>query len=549
MKNYFLLVAMMLIAAFSVSAYDFEIDGIYYNYNEDGISVSVTMAPTYDEFGEVISDYSSYYGEIIIPETISYYIGPDDVIYTVTAIGDHAFYHSGVESVTIPETVTQIGESAFCYCSGLTRINVPKSVILIDRWAFDGCSSLTSMTVAGDNPNYDSRDNCNAIIETSSNTLIAGCKNTIIPNTVTAIGECAFENCNELTNIDIPNSVTTIGDNAFYSCTMLNSIDLPNSVTSIGEYAFAQCSELVSVTIPEYLTTINSNTFYYCTKLNNIRIPSTVTTIGREAFYKCYALSSIDIPNSVTTIGDNAFFNCRGLTTISIPNSVTHIGRSVFSQCTNLSSIDIPNSVISIGGDTFYNTPWYNNQPDGLVYAGMVVYHYKGTMPDGTNIVLQDGTHSITTYAFYNCRGLSSIVIPNSVQIVDGGAFYGCSNLKDVYVYNNDPSTIKVSTTTFYYYNGDFSNRTLHVPYGSLAAYQNNSFWSPYFGTIVEMEAGPVGDLSGDGTIDIDDVTMLIDVLLGNNTTTLNTAIADINGDNMLDIDDVTLLISQLLGR
>ncbi|MCQ2094543.1 MAG: leucine-rich repeat domain-containing protein [Bacteroidaceae bacterium] len=145
---------------------------------------------------------------------------------SVRRIENYVFSRSGLTSIEIPSGVTSIGESAFRYCKGLTSITIPNSVTSIGDFAFDGCSGLTSITVGSDNPNYDSRDNCNAIIETATNTLIAGCMNTVIPNSVTNIGASAFLNCTGLTSITIPNSVTSIGDYAFCNCTSLSSFEV-----------------------------------------------------------------------------------------------------------------------------------------------------------------------------------------------------------------------------------------------------------------------------------------------------------------------------------
>ena len=167
----------------------------------------------------------------------------------VTGIGYLAFYDcSSLTSVTIGNSVTSIGEAAFVACIGLTSVTIPNSVTGIGGGAFNACTGMTSMVVENGNTVYDSRDNCNAIIETASNTLVAGCQNTIIPNSVTGIGTGAFAYCSGLTSIEIPNSVTIIGDGAFGECTGLTSIEIPNSAKKIEGWAFYGCIGLTSVT-------------------------------------------------------------------------------------------------------------------------------------------------------------------------------------------------------------------------------------------------------------------------------------------------------------
>ncbi len=375
-KPFLLSLLVALLTTLSTHAYDFQSGDLYYNITSDN-----TVEVTYQE------DWigSNYQGltTATIPESVTY----NGTTYSVTSIGVWAFeYCSSLTSITLPNSVTSIGKYAFEHCTSLTSLTIPNSVTSIDWYVFIGCTSITSIVVESGNIVYDSRENCNAIIETASNTLIAGCQSTTIPNSVTSIGKSAFWFCTSLTSITLPNSVTSIGDGAFEDCSSLTSITIPNSVTSIENQAFAGCSSLTSITLPNSVTSIGSSAFWDCDSLISINIPNSVTSIGSGAFEYCSSLTSIVvesgntvydsrencnaiietasntliagcqstiIPNSVTSIGDGAFQDCSSLTSITIPNSVTSIGNSAFRYCSSLTSITIPNSVTSIGDEAF----------------------------------------------------------------------------------------------------------------------------------------------------------------------------------------------------
>ena len=480
----------------------FEVNGIYYFINGTTATVSFSGSHHYDHTDEYTGDYS---GSVTIPATVTH----GGTTYSVTIIGAGAFDDCrNLTAINIPNSVTTIGDGAFDGCTGLTAINIPTSVTTIGDGAFSGCSSLATISVASDNPKYDSRNNCNAIIETATNTLIAGCKNTTIPNSVTSIGGKAFSGYSSLTNINIPNSVTVIGELAFDGCSGLTAINIPNSVTTIGEGAFSDCSNLTSISV------VSDNPKYDSRNNCNAIIETTTNTLIAGCM-------NTTIPKSVTSIGDSAFDGCSSLTAVNIPNSVTSIGGGAFSGCSSLTNINIPNSVSSIGFEAFNGTAWYDNKPDGLVYAGLVAYEYKGDMPEGTSITLRKGTKGIAEYAFAdcNCDGLTSINIPNSVTTIgicafegrtgltavnipnsvttigyqtfwgcsslttvnipnsvttiDEDAFMDCPSLYDVYCYATTPP--RCNNSCFINYSA-----TLHVPAASLAAYRAAPVWSKF---------------------------------------------------------------------
>ena len=212
---------------------------------------------------------------------------------TLISIEEGAFAGSGLTSITIPNSVTNIGSFAFGSCESLSSVTISRTVRSIVGDAFSYCYSLNSILVENGNPIYDSRDNCNAIIETQSNTLIVGCQETIIPESVTSIGEHAFDGCTGLVSITIPTSVTNIGKYAFYWCTNLSSITIPAYVTSIEASAFGACSNLISVTLPDGVRSIGNNAFSGCTSLVSIAIPKSVTVIGYNTFSGCTDLTSL----------------------------------------------------------------------------------------------------------------------------------------------------------------------------------------------------------------------------------------------------------------
>ena len=248
---------------------------------------------------------------------------------SVTSIGGYAFHScSGLTSVTLGNSVTSIESCAFCNCSSLTSVTIPNSVISIGNGAFLGCSSLTSVTipnsvtsigncaftdcsgltyivVEGGNTTYDSRDNSNAIIKTETNTLLVGCKNTIVPNSVTSIGREAFYGCTGLTSITIPNSVTSIGYCAFLGCAALTNITIPDSVTSIGILAFCDCSSLTSVTIGNSVTSIGKLAFCNCKLTSVVICCTTPPSLGDESFN--FAPGTIYVPCGTLTAYKNAW--------------------------------------------------------------------------------------------------------------------------------------------------------------------------------------------------------------------------------------------------
>ena len=233
------------------------------------------------------------------------------------------------------------------------------------------------------------------------------------------------------------------------------SIVIPDSVTAIDDNAFSSCKKLSEITIPDSVLKIGSSAFHSCEALKSISIPKSVTQMGSSVFSECTSLTNAVLSDSITKIDDNTFSNCVALKSIDIPGSVTEIGMGAFSGCTELAEINIPDSVINIHWGAFDNTAWYNSQPDGLIYAGKVAYHYKGEMPENTSIELKADTKGIAENAFDNrCQGLTNITIPDSVEYV------GFTALESTAWYEAQPDGLLYVGKVAYRYKGEMPDNT-----------------------------------------------------------------------------------------
>lgn len=289
---------------------------------------------------------------------------------SVTSIGLGAFYDCRrLASVLIPDSVTSIGDIAFSSCHSLSSIRIPASVSSLTPKILSSCSSLRTIVVDPGNQTYDSRNDCNAIIETETNTLIIGCMGTTIPYSVTAIGDSVFSGFYDLESMVIPNSVVSIGEKAFYNCFALSSLSIPESLTSFGERAFSGCHSLASIRVhpdnPVFDSRNDCNAIIETSRnalvlgCKNTVIPDSVGGIGWYAFDGCTGLSSIEIPNSVTSIAYAAFYCCTGLTSLVIPESVSLICQNAFSGCKGLASV----TVLAVNPpyiDRYYGNADYN---------------------------------------------------------------------------------------------------------------------------------------------------------------------------------------------
>lgn len=421
----------------------------------------------YTVLGEqaTITDYTGIGGEIIIPDTIT----DDNGSYVVTAIGDQAFYGSNITGVTIPNSITSIGASAFEWCSGLTEVIIPDSVITLGESAFYGCQSLRSAVIG------------NGVTEIKTCTFYQCFQlgSVTIGESVRIIGSSAFYYCN-IAEVNIPNSVITIADRAFMLNGSLSILNLGENVESIGESAFQGNYFLENVNFPGSLTSIGPAAFYNSQSLANIFIPSSVTSIGNHAFSACGALCAIDvdsdnstyssmdgvlfdksqanlikfpenkfistyiipdgvsiisqnaffrsivseiiISDTVTTISENAFADTRGLYNVFIGRGVTNISGNVFNRSRVLTQIDVDSN----------NTAFSSS--NGILYdksQTTLISYPKGK--ENSSFTIPNTVSKIGEYAFEGCN-LVEVVIPDSVNLIQDGAFYNCQLLTDVTV-------------------------------------------------------------------------------------------------------------------
>lgn len=441
MKKIFLLFSLVVLSI-QTHAYDFEVNGLYYNVLNDN-EVEVTHKNF--SFEEYIS------GDIEIPQEVNW----NGTTYTVVAIGNYAFLgHTQITGIKLPDTVSSIGIQAFGAC-GFSHIELPDAIYVIGEGAFEGCSLLESIT---------------------------------LPVCLISIEDEAFRNCKILRDCVLPFSLLKIGEGAFIGCSSLESVEIPNNVTYLGASAFEYCENLTSVIIGNSVQAIENGTFQGCDNLCNVQIGSSVKKIGEFAFTACFALKSIIIPDSVLEIGRHAFVNCH-LSNIHLSNSLIRIGESAFSG-NDCETIILPDSLEEIGESAFSNLNFgpqkvyigksvkyigpsaftiralenfeispenqnfacidgvlFSHNLDTLVcYPGHKGYEYK--IPETVNTIgsaafrfshiqnveITNSVKSIKKHAFSNCENLDKINIPKSVLELDESAFQSCSNLKEVTV-------------------------------------------------------------------------------------------------------------------
>ncbi len=562
----------------------------------EGVDTSIVIPATIDSCKVVaVDDYAFY--ECYEIESIV-------IADSVVEIGEYAFaYCDSLKSISLPKGIFKISEYAFCSCDNLTSIVLPESITTIERGAFSGCRSLPSINLPdglqtlGESAFYNC-DKLTSIVLPESITTIErdafydcdGLISVNLPDGLKVLGEYAFCNCDKLTSIVIPESIKTIQRGTFRNCTGLTEIVIPKETTmyynafdsvnpelviygytdspaqtfaeknnitfvcldapdftyeinennevtitgytgtdtdivipetierckvvAIDEYAFSYCSSITSVEIPDSVTSIGLRAFWNCSSLKSIEIPDSITSIGGSAFNGCSSLTTIEIPDSVVSIGDSTFQGCSSLTAIEIPDLVTSIGYYMFTDCSSLTSIEMPNSVTSIGGAAFEGCSSLISIkiPDSVTTLNYNTFKECSSL---ISVELSDSVTSIGSGAFEGCSSLISIEIPNSVTSIGKNAFKGVGSEFVMYGYTNSPAQTYAE-----------ENRI----------------------TFIAVDVVK-GDMSGDGVVDINDVTDIQKLIIGEEELTAQQLyVADVDGDGIVCVRDATYIQKYLAG-
>ena len=461
-----------------------------------------------------------------------------DIPASVTTIDSYAF--NGcilLNSLTLHEGLTTIGNYAFSFCKSLTNLSIPASVTSISASAFRSCSSISTIKVATDNAVYDSREDCNAIIKSSTNTLLIGAASTVIPSSVTAIGTNAFYGNTALTSIVIPEGVTTIGASAFSGCTILTNVETPSTLTTIGSDAFSGCTKLARVILSEGLVSIESNAFKQCKALTKIRIPSTVTTLATQAFYQSTALVKVAVDfTTPITIKNNVFSNRKnatlyvpeGCTGIFAETSIWNEFKNVVEQKKEVSASAAPKELdpgeettitVSLDNDDFYDYGSFEMDPT----------FPNGVTPDINSLALAsrcDGMQATMEKTGENTYHLTCSSTNATVTGAEGALFT---------ITVNSASTVEMRE-----YQATITNISLGTDEGNVVtADDTEASWT--------VKGYHLGDVNHDGFVNIYDVTLEIDYILDMEPMNFHVTEADINEDGFINIYDVTLLIDYIL--
>ena len=432
-------------------------------------------------------------------------------------------WFSGIQSIqkiTIGEEVTSIGYQAFQNCSGLTYVTIGKNVTNIEQYAFSGCILKE--------------------VEINAKTIgkwfngIQSIQKIIIGEEVISIGREAFSGCSGLISIDIPNSVTNIGYQAFRGCSGLTSVTIGKNVTNIEQYAFSDCSGLKKVIVKDIAAWCNisfsDNPLSYAhhlysdenTEITNLIIPSSVTSIANSAFEGCRSLTSVTFGNRVTSIGNYAFQGCSGLTSIDFPNRLTSIGKNAFQNCSDLTSLSIPISVTSIGNSAFYGCTKLES-----VYSEITNVFSIDAFEEGCDAILYVPYGTKLKYIQTSGWNVFNDIIEMDPAIMNTSLLLSCNSKGSITINGTTVFTNKIGGVDIL---EDAENTIVFTPkanckleqvsfngFDITTSVENNTLKAviPAKSQMVVTFTNEAGDMNNDGKIDISDVVVLVNMILG----------------------------------
>ena len=533
MNNRYSISLLFLMVAFSSLAADaFEVEGVWYEPTSES-TVMVVEKPSSGTDGTSIIFRNCYEGDVIIAQMVSF----EGVDYVVTAIKDGTFRQS----------------------EKLTGVTFPASLIDMGTMPFADCPNLSSIIVHPENPAFAVVDGL--LYDKRMETLITcpGAREAevSIPSSVTTISPSAFRGC-RLTEIVIPRNVSQLGQCAFMRCAQLSKVNMADGITAFPDSAFCNCTSLTDFSFPTTVKTIGVNAFYHCDKLISLQLPTALESIGDNAFDLCYGLKTVSFPEGLASIGKWAFDNCSRISSLVIPSSVNDIAPTAFSGCSGLKSIVVADGNASY--ESLDGVLFDKGQTSLICYPGSKTGAY--TVPSSVNtigeysfyystqlknITIPSSVTTIGSNAFRLCTVLKGITLPSSVTSLGDNLFRACSALQTIVYYADTPPEISSSTFTSTNY-----NVPLHVLNRALDNYKNAPYWSQ-FSTILTIDGtvvdGMLGDVNNDSYINMSDVTIIINYILGKEVTDFKWQLADMNFDGFVNMSDVTSIINFILGK